>query len=284
VPPLVRRALRARRPAPPRACSRGAPPKGEPCSFHDDYAGTPSRSTCTSINSGCGPSNFDQTCDQKAAGWRGRLAGTAFAHGVIQHLKRPLLDGLEERTGRPRGCHARDRLCHGARSAPRARGAQILQLRRRPLRSFGRASRILRRGASPGHVDRATGGPVVHFIEAFVGSRRAPRAPRSQQRRHPTPSEHVLWQAIRGGRLGLSFRRQVPIGPYIVDFLAPRERLIVEVDRGYHTERASADQRRQRWLEKQGYRVLRLSAATVLHETAAAVHRIAQALSAPRGA
>jgi very-short-patch-repair endonuclease len=94
----------------------------------------------------------------------------------------------------------------------------------------------------------------------------------------------VLWQAIRGGRLGLSFRRQVPIGPYIVDFLAPRERLIVEVDRGYHTERASADQRRQRWLEKQGYRVLRLSAATVLHETAAAVHRIAQALSAPRGA
>jgi very-short-patch-repair endonuclease len=103
-------------------------------------------------------------------------------------------------------------------------------------------------------------------------------------RRHPTPSEQVLWQAIRGGRLGVSFRRQVPIGSYIVDFLAPRERLVVEVDGGYHTERGSADQRRQRWLERQGYRVVRVSAATVLQETAAAVQAIAQALSDPRDA
>jgi very-short-patch-repair endonuclease len=103
-------------------------------------------------------------------------------------------------------------------------------------------------------------------------------------RRHPTPSEQVIWQAIRGGRLGVSFRRQVPIGSYIVDFLAPQERLIVEVDGGYHTQRGSADQRRQRWLEKQGYRVVRLSAATVLQETAVAVASIARALSAPRDA
>jgi very-short-patch-repair endonuclease len=101
-------------------------------------------------------------------------------------------------------------------------------------------------------------------------------------RRHPTPSEQVLWQAIRGGRLGVSFRRQVPIGHYIVDFLAPRERLVVEVDGGYHAERAAADRRRQRWLEKQGYRFVRLSATTVLHETATAVQGIIQALSAPR--
>ena len=85
-------------------------------------------------------------------------------------------------------------------------------------------------------------------------------------RRHPTPSEHVLWQAIRGGRLGASFRRQVPIGPYIVDFLAPRQRLVVEVDGGYHAARGTADQRRQRWLEKQGFRVVRLSATSVLSE------------------
>ncbi len=97
-------------------------------------------------------------------------------------------------------------------------------------------------------------------------------------RRHPTPSEQVLWQAIRGGRLGVSFRRQVPVGPYIVDFLAPRQRLIVEVDGGYHAERGSADGRRQRWLEKQGYRVVRLSAAAVLSETRAAVRTIVEAL------
>ncbi len=98
-------------------------------------------------------------------------------------------------------------------------------------------------------------------------------------RRHPTPSEHVLWQAIRGGRLGVSFRRQVPIGSYIVDFLAPGQRLIVEVDGGSHTERGSADGRRQRWLEKQGYRVVRLSAATVLCDTAAAVRVIVEGLA-----
>lgn len=97
-------------------------------------------------------------------------------------------------------------------------------------------------------------------------------------RRHPTPSEHVLWQALRGGRLGVSFRRQVPLGPYIVDFLAPRERLIVEVDGGCHAERVAADRRRQRWLEKQGYRVVRVAAVTVLREPAAAVRSILGAL------
>lgn len=102
-------------------------------------------------------------------------------------------------------------------------------------------------------------------------------------RRHPTPSEQVLWQAIRGKRLGVSFRRQVPVGPYIVDFVAARERLVVEVDGGYHAERAEADGRRQRWLERRGYRVVRVSAATVLHETAASVRAIAEALSGLRG-
>jgi very-short-patch-repair endonuclease len=102
-------------------------------------------------------------------------------------------------------------------------------------------------------------------------------------RRHPTASEQVLWQAIRGGRLGVSFRRQVRIGAFIVDFLAPRERVIVEVDGGYHAERGSADRRRQRWLAKQGYRLVRVSAATVLHETAVALASIVQALSGPRG-
>jgi very-short-patch-repair endonuclease len=97
-------------------------------------------------------------------------------------------------------------------------------------------------------------------------------------RRYPTPSEHVLWQAIRGGRLGVSFRRQVPVGPYIVDFLAPRQHVIIEVDGGYHAQRASADRRRQRWLEKQGYRVVRLSAVTVVRETAAAVRAIVAVL------
>ncbi len=85
-------------------------------------------------------------------------------------------------------------------------------------------------------------------------------------RRHPTPSEHILWQAIRGGRLGVTFRRQVPLGPFIVDFLAPSARLVVEVDGGYHELRVKADARRARWLERRGYRVVRVSAVSVVHE------------------
>ena len=101
-------------------------------------------------------------------------------------------------------------------------------------------------------------------------------------RRYPTPSEQVLWQAIRGGRLGVAFRRQVPVGCYVVDFLAARLKLVVEVDGGYHGQRAGADRRRQRWLERQGYVVLRVSAATVLGDTAGAVRTIVGALEALR--
>jgi very-short-patch-repair endonuclease len=85
-------------------------------------------------------------------------------------------------------------------------------------------------------------------------------------RRHPTPSEQALWQAIRGQRLGVAFRRQVALGPFIVDFLAPRARLIVEVDGGYHEMRVKADARRERWLCRQGFRVVRFPAALVMRD------------------
>ena len=97
-------------------------------------------------------------------------------------------------------------------------------------------------------------------------------------RRYPTPSELVLWQAIRGRRLGVRFVRQVPVGPYIVDFLAPRSMLVVEVDGGYHAERVGADRRRQRWLERQGDRIVRVAAALVLRDIGAAVRVIVGAL------
>ena len=76
----------------------------------------------------------------------------------------------------------------------------------------------------------------------------------------------------------MAFRRQVALGPYIVDFLAPRQKLVVEVDGGYHAGRASADRRRQRWLEKAGYRVVRVLAATVLQQPADAVRAIIEVL------
>jgi very-short-patch-repair endonuclease len=121
----------------------------------------------------------------------------------------------------------------------------------------------------------------VQMSASFKVSRAAAEALECRarcMRLEPTSSEYVLWQALRGGRLGVAFRRQVPIGRYVVDFLAARERLIVEVDGGYHAERGAADRRRQRWLERQGYRVVRVSAATVLRDPAAAVCIIRAAL------
>jgi very-short-patch-repair endonuclease len=73
-------------------------------------------------------------------------------------------------------------------------------------------------------------------------------------------SEAVLWEALRGGRLGTRFRCQVVIGKYIVDFFAPRERVIIEVDGAYHSKRIDADARRDRYLARLEYRVVRVDA------------------------
>lgn len=60
-----------------------------------------------------------------------------------------------------------------------------------------------------------------------------------QMRSALAPSEQKLWEAIRGGRLGACFRRQVPLGRFIADFAAPSVRLVIEVDGGYHQRRRS---------------------------------------------
>ena len=71
-----------------------------------------------------------------------------------------------------------------------------------------------------------------------------------------TDVERKLWLAVRDRRLGgFKFRRQVTIGPFIVDFLCVEARLIVELDGGQHGE--EVDARRTSYLEAQGYRVMR---------------------------
>ena len=99
-----------------------------------------------------------------------------------------------------------------------------------------------------------------------------------QMRSQLTPSEHALWQLLRGLSLGVTFRRQVPIGRYIADFLAPSSRLIVEVDGGYHQRRGAADARRDRHLARFGYRVLRLPEPLVMSQPAQALALVAAAL------
>ena len=73
-----------------------------------------------------------------------------------------------------------------------------------------------------------------------------------------TDTERALWRCLSGKQLGVAFRRQVVVARYVVDFLAPAVKLVVEVDGGYHRQRVAADARRTRVLERLGYRVLRL--------------------------
>jgi len=98
-------------------------------------------------------------------------------------------------------------------------------------------------------------------------------------RQYCTSSERKLWAAISAKKLGVAFRRQVPIaGKYIVDFLAPSVGLVIEVDGGYHALRVVADARRTRVLERLGYRVLRLDAELVSRQLPLALEAIRNAL------
>lgn len=94
----------------------------------------------------------------------------------------------------------------------------------------------------------------------------------------PTSTEALLWEALRGSRLGVGFRRQVPLGRYIADFAAPGAKLVVEVDGGYHAERVRADARRDRELGRLGYRVVHLPAELVARDLEGAVELVRAAL------
>jgi len=73
-----------------------------------------------------------------------------------------------------------------------------------------------------------------------------------------TEAEKRLWYLLRGHRFGgVKFKRQVPVGPYIVDFASISQRLIIELDGGQHDSQREHDARRTAWLEADGYRVIR---------------------------
>lgn len=84
-------------------------------------------------------------------------------------------------------------------------------------------------------------------------------------RRKATEAGTVLGQTLRARTLaGLKFRRQVPLGPYTVDFLCASMRLVVELDGDVHAFQVDPDAKRQDWLESQGFQVLRFWNSEVL--------------------
>ena len=98
-------------------------------------------------------------------------------------------------------------------------------------------------------------------------------------RRRMTDTERRLWASLRAHRLARGkFKRQQPIGPYIVDFVCFRAHLVIEVDGGQH-QGSETDRVRETWLEGQGFRVLRFWNTEVLTELPAVLEKIAEALS-----
>jgi very-short-patch-repair endonuclease len=96
-------------------------------------------------------------------------------------------------------------------------------------------------------------------------------------RKSMSSAERLLWRGLRSRQLdGARFRRQHPIGFYIVDFVCLERRLVVEVDGGQHTEddHITSDARRDRWLGAEGYRVMRVSTTDVYSNLAGVLDTI----------
>jgi very-short-patch-repair endonuclease len=96
----------------------------------------------------------------------------------------------------------------------------------------------------------------------------------------PTDAEIRLWSRLRRKQLeGFRFRRQHPMGPYVVDFFCPEAKLVVEADGGQHAD-SDSDAIRTRWLEARGYRVIRFWNNDVLSNTEGVLLAILDALRA----
>ena len=107
--------------------------------------------------------------------------------------------------------------------------------------------------------------------------RQGARSMRSQQ----TDAEHRLWQMLRAKRLaGYKFKRQLPIHHYIIDFACLNERLIIEADGGQHSE-SLRDRRRDAYLRKQGFRVLRFWNNDIFSNEEGVLTSILDALESP---
>ena len=98
-------------------------------------------------------------------------------------------------------------------------------------------------------------------------------------RSNPTEAERTLWKRLRMRQLdGHKFRRQQPLGRYIVDFVCVERKLVIELDGGQHAEQVQSDVERTAWLEAQGFRVLRFWNYDVLNGPEAVTEAIREAL------
>ena len=107
-----------------------------------------------------------------------------------------------------------------------------------------------------------------------------PRTRARELRHNATPSERLLWRELSARKfLGIRFNRQVPTGPFICDFVARSLKLVVEVDGGQYGWQSGEDAARTRYLESQGYRVIRFWNSDVLERLEGVVAEIATVIA-----
>lgn len=106
-----------------------------------------------------------------------------------------------------------------------------------------------------------------------------------QQRREMSKPEVMLWQQLRADPLGLRFRRQHPVGPFVLDFYCAKAKLAIEVDGIVHNmgDQPEFDERRTAWLEQQGIEVVRIPAIDVLRDPIAVADAIVRLCLSRRG-
>jgi very-short-patch-repair endonuclease len=113
-------------------------------------------------------------------------------------------------------------------------------------------------GTGRGTSEAGGGGSSLHKPEVYAARK---------LRRAMSPPEAMLWQQLRGSRLGVKVRRQHPIGPYVVDFYVRAWGLVVEVDGEAHNrgDRPARDEARDAFLSLNDYRVLHVPAVDVIN-------------------
>jgi len=98
-------------------------------------------------------------------------------------------------------------------------------------------------------------------------------------RRNATDAERLIWARLRGRRFaGYKFKRQVPIAGFVVDFVAPQAKLIIEIDGGQHAARIEEDRLRTEELERFGYRIVRFWNHDVLNNIEGVFEALVQEL------
>lgn len=107
----------------------------------------------------------------------------------------------------------------------------------------------------------------------------ANRTRAKSMRQQPVAMEKLFWSFVRNRKLdGYKFKRQYLVGRYIVDFVCPEEKLIIELDGPFHARRKSYDEERDMFLRSRGFRVIRLTNDDFADDAAVALAMVVYAL------